>query len=211
MKEIRRILDWWAIMVLMPGGSWHDGEDPVTIDHDQKLEVKFIPTQHKVFLFTCMLLPRTLICAWLAGTGAMFLLSADDYGDLILNSVALGFLIDIDEMLYAAVASHRNRDQISRCQEIKVVKSSFIRALDRLTCQRYHTVSLTNTMAVAIASVYFVTYGYVGPHGKFALANAFRCMCHAAGDFCVEAHVLGGQIHGLTGVSESVTHPYLLW
>lgn len=138
-------------------------------------------------------------------------MSADSYSDLILNSVALGFLIEIDDMMYTAVASHRNRKNLARCEKV-IVRHRVFELVDKATCQKYNTVSLFNTLLICGISLCFVLWAYTGRHGKEDVSDAFRCMCHSAGKHCVEAHVLGGNIHGIAGVSigESGTFHNLL-
>merc|ERR1712206_77617 len=89
------------------------------------ITVHGIPPSWKVFTIVVNLLPRTCICILLALAGTDFLVSSDDCGDLILNSVALGFLITIDEMLYSAVVFKSSQKNIDDCDELTVYHDSF--------------------------------------------------------------------------------------
>eukprot|EP00930_Biecheleria_cincta_P036056 TRINITY_DN24759_c0_g1_i1.p1 TRINITY_DN24759_c0_g1~~TRINITY_DN24759_c0_g1_i1.p1 ORF type:complete len:547 (-),score=81.31 TRINITY_DN24759_c0_g1_i1:4-1644(-) len=195
--EIRKTLDWWIVVAFIDSTK---GDASSLKDSDDKLEVVSIPMCHKIYLIILNIAPRTVIVIWLSITGTQFLISADNYSDLVLNSVALGFLIEIDEMIYTAVTSHRNNKNLERCEEVKV-RHRFFGFVDKATFQKYNTVSLFNTMLVLGISIYFVISCYTGRHGKEDMADAFRCLCHSAGNHCVEAHVMGGDIRGIHGVS----------
>jgi hypothetical protein len=192
--EIRKVLDWWIIVAFIDSTK-----DPL-VETDDKLALVSIPMWHKIYLIVLNIVPRTVIVLWLSVMGSFFLMSADSYADLVLNSVALGFLIEIDDMMFTATASHRNRKNLERCEEV-IVRHRVFEFVDKATCQKYNTVSLFNTMLICGISLVFVLWTYTGRHGKEDMADAFRCMCHSAGENCVEAHVLGGNIHGVAGVS----------
>jgi len=194
--EVRRVLDWWIIVAFIDSTE----DSPSVLATDDKLEVVSIPMWHKIYLIVLNIIPRTIIVLWLSVTGSFFLISADNYADLVLNSVALGFLIEIDEMMYTAVASHRNRKNLERCEEV-TVRHRVFEFVDKATCQKYNTVSLFNTLLIGSIAICVVLWTYTGRHGKEDMADAIRCMCQSAGKQCLEAQVLGGATRGISGVS----------
>eukprot|EP00928_Gymnodinium_smaydae_P061064 TRINITY_DN4511_c0_g1_i1.p1 TRINITY_DN4511_c0_g1~~TRINITY_DN4511_c0_g1_i1.p1 ORF type:complete len:154 (+),score=13.77 TRINITY_DN4511_c0_g1_i1:128-589(+) len=135
------------------------------------------------------ILPRTIVCVWLSIVGSFFLIRADDYGDLILNSVALGFLIQIDNMLFGAVVGDDSKDLLGKCEPIKIVhKTTYV-------CDFLHLhlpPKVPYTIFIMGVSLGLITYSYTHPGGKNDTGLALSCLCHAEGSTCVSAQILGG-------------------
>lgn len=59
-----------------------------------------ITTSQKLFFYVCLLLPKLLVVAALFSYGAPYVLHAPDNENLILNSVAMVFVVDIDDIVF---------------------------------------------------------------------------------------------------------------
>lgn len=53
----------------------------------------------KELLVAFIFVPKFIICIFLTTTGCLWLLSAENIGDLILNSLALAFVVQVDELI----------------------------------------------------------------------------------------------------------------
>lgn len=53
----------------------------------------------KELLMAFIFIPKFVICLFLTTTGCLWLLSAENIGDLILNSLALAFVVQVDELI----------------------------------------------------------------------------------------------------------------
>merc|ERR1719247_2742201 len=121
-EELRTVWRWWMVLPVFPSEPQADGK-AVEVNED-RAAVLAVPVIHKVANIVMNLLPRTVICVWLSYVGSWFLIEADNYTDLILNSVALGFLIEIDNMLYSAVTEQEVKGLMERCDPLSVPAAS---------------------------------------------------------------------------------------
>jgi len=188
-KEVRACLAWWGTIwnidgstTLITGGKADNPEITITA-------IRFV---EKLFIGINIVLPRTLIILSLAYIGTDFLIIADDYADLILNSVALGFLVDVDDMLFAAVVSEEDKDAINNLQDIEAEPTDCCAHYCCLAISAHTWFTLVLfVLAMALAQV-GMAYGF--PHGKEDLSSAFECICHVEGPKCMGAQILGGKM-----------------
>merc|ERR1711908_263840 len=118
LMELRSVANWWIVVLFMPR---EPQDDKVLVELvDNELEIHALPTFMRFHAILLHLIPRTVICARLCLAGPDFLLSADSYGDLILHSVALGFLVEVDEMLFSATVSPRYQGVVGACRPLEV-------------------------------------------------------------------------------------------
>eukprot|EP00931_Biecheleriopsis_adriatica_P087747 TRINITY_DN62171_c0_g1_i1.p1 TRINITY_DN62171_c0_g1~~TRINITY_DN62171_c0_g1_i1.p1 ORF type:complete len:548 (-),score=55.72 TRINITY_DN62171_c0_g1_i1:109-1752(-) len=185
--EIRLVIKWWVVLCWYPDAPKQD--DELLAMYDGGLRVKFLPRPYKIMTLILNLLPRTVLALWLAVVGSNFLITADDYSDLILNGVALAFLIEVDNVLFSAVASDYIQNIMGEAEPLKVqvrVPWLWVRFARTVTRTTIYTVFL---VCVIFSFIY---HAYIGEGGKLQVGEALRCLCHAAGTDCVTAQVLGG-------------------
>merc|ERR1712007_353913 len=187
LEELRCVADWWVVIIMMPSKL---DRAYISRGEEGNITVHAIPLGWKVFTIVANLLPRSCICILLALAGTDFLVSADDCGDLILNSVALGFLITIDEMLYNAVVFKSSQKNIDDCDELTVYHDSFAFGAG---CIRYRLNSVGTVAVLATVAVPYYLYNFYGGDGKYAMGRALACLCHLEGTECVTAQILGGS------------------
>lgn len=68
----------------------------------------------KVVVFCTVILPRvtlTLVLLWL---GCRFLAATNDFGEMVLNAVALEFVLMIKDLLYSTIVPDRNKREIEK-------------------------------------------------------------------------------------------------
>lgn len=91
-------------------------EDGTKIIYQLTLKVKAI-------FCTFIFLPRLLILVDLLWLGCRWLLATNNFGDLVLNVVALEFILLLGEMLYTAMAPERNKSDLSKMKLLPFQKS----------------------------------------------------------------------------------------
>merc|ERR1740138_1530787 len=161
--------------------SW---EGTAVEETDTSLSVKSIGCCQKFVIFILILLPRTVIIILLAYIGTEFLILADDYGDLILNSVALGFLIEVDDMLFSAVTSGRTKARIAKTEPLEGSHScsSCCIFLGKLPTSIPLVLLVIGMSLLQMWKAFFI-----GGSGKYTLSTAYQCLCHAEGPTCAQA------------------------
>jgi len=108
---------------------------------DEPVRVKAFVTPIRMLLYFGILLPKLLISSGLLLIGTVWLSATDNFGDLILNAVALEFVIGIDELLFEAMLPGTIRERICETKlwvkpkkstpesNAKNVKAQYIRSL----------------------------------------------------------------------------------
>jgi len=81
---------------------------------ERKLIFCCINRMTSVAVYGLILIPKFLIACGLAGLGCCWLASSASFGDLILNSLALVFVTDIDEILFNVFLPPRLEDNLSK-------------------------------------------------------------------------------------------------
>eukprot|EP00931_Biecheleriopsis_adriatica_P073649 TRINITY_DN47891_c0_g1_i1.p1 TRINITY_DN47891_c0_g1~~TRINITY_DN47891_c0_g1_i1.p1 ORF type:complete len:567 (+),score=127.41 TRINITY_DN47891_c0_g1_i1:111-1811(+) len=182
--EWREILDWWIVLFLIPS------HPPVLLHDDGKIEILCVPMCLKCVTIFLNVLPRTVIGLATVYCGSNFLVSSDNYMDLILNSVALAFLIQIDEMLHSALVAKREKQDLEDCMPIQVRHPCFA-LLDKCsTCLPFPLVSASFVLGCCIATLWDA---YTKKGGKNDMGFGLSCLCHVEGTYCLAAQLLGGR------------------
>lgn len=188
LTELRDVLAWWMTMIHKSAGQTvlkglPSSEEP----EGEMIEVVSIDILTKIAITVLVILPRTIIIVLLSYIGTDFLIVADNYGDLVLNSVALGFLIEVDEYLFSGVAGEKDREEIEKLQPIEAEGKCCNLCIKFI---RYHT-SILLVLLVIFVSYCIQTYAYNVGFGKIDLGDAYQCLCHGEGADCVMAQVFG--------------------
>lgn len=186
LDEGRQLLTWWVVLVSFPVTK--SGASGVEFGDDEIAVVSMSGFQKAVSIFF-ILLPRTIICVWLSWVGTWFLIYADDYEDLILNSVALGFLIEIDNMLYTAVIGDENKKSLGKVSSLSVPGAA---CLPGSGCLKSVPPAIFYTCSLCTAACVFVSTSYLRGHGKQQVGDALMCLCHGESKECIGAQLLGG-------------------
>lgn len=191
MEEFRDVLNWWVVMLSCATSG--DGE--VVSEQNHTWEIHYLPWPLWVYQLICNLIPRTGVCCLLAYFGTNFLLHTDNYMDLILNSVALGFLVDVDDMLFAAVESQRVKDIVNKNDTIQVRRKyiNLTNTVDKM--RKQCSMALVYLVMMLMLSITLMFHVYFEKEGVFETAEAMECLCMMAGDTCIGAQILGGLSH----------------
>eukprot|EP00928_Gymnodinium_smaydae_P060726 TRINITY_DN4449_c0_g1_i4.p1 TRINITY_DN4449_c0_g1~~TRINITY_DN4449_c0_g1_i4.p1 ORF type:complete len:240 (+),score=48.77 TRINITY_DN4449_c0_g1_i4:128-847(+) len=84
---------------------------------DVKISVKGMPIYWKVINLIVVFLPKMLLWKITAETGVVFLMETSSIEDIIVNSVALTFVLNIDEMFFELMGESA-RMMLESCEEM---------------------------------------------------------------------------------------------
>mmetsp|Transcript_69926 Transcript_69926/g.181390 ORF Transcript_69926/g.181390 Transcript_69926/m.181390 type:complete len:711 (+) Transcript_69926:153-2285(+) len=98
--ELRRCADLTLAVMALPN-------TPQTIIEETGMQhvVKGVTRGHKFLCLLCVLIPRGMISYFLLVFGKRFLAGTVDVGELILNTCALEFVRNVDDMIFEAMAT----------------------------------------------------------------------------------------------------------
>lgn len=183
-QEVRMILTWWAIVVSIPSPGRHE------LLPDGRIRILGLPRVIKLVTVVFHLVPRTAICVSIASVGSQFLLASDDYTFLILNSVALAFITNVDEMMYRAIVSKRDAELVDACHPVVFDMHG---AVAKLFHRQEETVPrmAINMIVVLVTSLVVVAWSYLAAGGKIEVGEALMCLCETRGSSCAGRMILG--------------------
>jgi hypothetical protein len=186
-SELRQIIRFCVTLALIPGGDTAVRHDP---DNHIKITIDSIHVIKKVLCFVISLIPRTIIAIALAYIGTNFLLGANNYSDLILNSLALSFISEVDEMLFMALMSTYAKDVLQNAQPLAV-------QLPCRTCHALNHPSVHTTIPLLMFLLMIVStlvvWDIANGEGMFSLSIAYDCLCDLEGPTCMAAQIFGGE------------------
>jgi len=107
----------WMYYVSSPGSSEPElsGNRMVTLD-GVRLRIAGIPFCWKVFNFIFILLPKMLFCFKTAELGISFLMNTSDITDSIVNSMALVFILNIDELVFDTFTAEKTKYMMDKTE-----------------------------------------------------------------------------------------------
>lgn len=191
LEEIRSLAVWWRVLLgclLDSTHGWMDYEDCVIVA--DSVTVRFLPRMHCAQAIIMSLLPRTVIAVLTVVYGTQYLLTCTSYEDLIMNSLAVTFLITVDEMIFAAFVPPWRRAWIEKCEAIAPPAS---RNVDRAVQILLGELVLSVVVSIFVGSVMYFAYNqqFFGYRDRSAI---LQCLCQASGPRCYEAYPVGGYV-----------------
>uniref|UniRef100_A0A7S4V9C6 Uncharacterized protein n=1 Tax=Alexandrium monilatum TaxID=311494 RepID=A0A7S4V9C6_9DINO len=134
---------------------------------------------------TCLLagacLPRLLLALWVYGVGCVLLIAAPDYVDVVLNSVALAFILDVDEIMFAMSVPSALKREVTGSGEFRwgTIKRKWWRV------PSFGMVSLM--LVPVLPSLFLLLFQYSWGRGFSTLSTQKQCACHLQGSLCLDA------------------------
>jgi len=109
LADVRKILFLMDLMFLRTP-SIESYRDMLERDDENKtMTLKGLPRTIKCVLFVLMFLPRLIMDIALIWIGCRWLVATPSFGDLLLNAIALEFLLFLKDLFYTAVIPHRDK------------------------------------------------------------------------------------------------------
>lgn len=113
LQDIKETMDYMSTIYELP--SLHKIEDSSAAwqEDDRTLVVTAVGGVVRFYFQVCVLLPKLFIACALWLIGARWLTATASSQDLILNAMALGFIVNFDELLYAAVIARGTKEKVA--------------------------------------------------------------------------------------------------
>lgn len=128
-------IDWEA-----PGKAWASKEHEKTVmNHEEMdfvtLKIAGMPFHWKVLNYLLILLPK--ICLWkvTAEAGVVFLMDTQGIEDLVVNSVALAFILQIDELMCHEFINEKVHQLLSKLEVHMIGEVDWVDEVERMSDQ----------------------------------------------------------------------------
>jgi hypothetical protein len=184
-REITQILTW---CIKFPDAEQF-GEDAVIEEadpadpEDVRYRIQGIINSHRLSV-AALICIRAVLSTVILYVGTTYLLKQTEYVDLLLNGVALIFIVEIANVLYGQVLREEIRDQ---CEDIFPMKAAMY-GVDYLN-RRPALVDIISVVILLII-VYYVMDCH---HNSVVIPvhDALECTCLSSGSTCYEAQKFG--------------------
>mmetsp|Transcript_21500 Transcript_21500/g.40322 ORF Transcript_21500/g.40322 Transcript_21500/m.40322 type:complete len:166 (+) Transcript_21500:92-589(+) len=127
------------------------------------------------------LLPRVILILYLFKIGSDFLTVSMTQADAILNSLALTFIVEIDEMIFTAIVSFWRQKLVTMFNPLEV-PNSWYSGLG----PKYWSQTSFHLSAVLIVAFGFSAVQRTRPYGWLYQADALSCFCEGIGATCIQ-------------------------
>jgi hypothetical protein len=157
-------------------------------DEEGKTKIASLSWFRVIIVLVTVFLPKLGIAGFLGFSGAAWLIHTHDPGDLILNAVALVFVLDADEMMYNHLVPHRVRDMVSEFQPVPISKNLRCSYLCR-RCMPFRAMFtfVMVGMALGISVPYLL-------HETWVTHEGYRLLCDGNTDFVYSVDVSSGYV-----------------
>jgi len=130
--------------------------------HLQRFTIEKVPPHRVLWAFVLGTI-QVFISVWLLLVGAQWLATTTRASDLVLNAVALTYIMEIDELLFVTVVPRQIHDLITKLAPITVeMRNLWCR---KLLPAQLPTGSLTAVFAM-VAFILFVAVGELQSHAR---------------------------------------------
>jgi len=154
-----------------------DLEDP---EDAPQINIHVIDRVHQLILVNMAVL-RSCLLVYLAVAGTVFLVSNRNYMDLLLNTLALSFIFEIDVYLFGFLVPHDNQDQI---RAVKPIKYQSWCPLESNWLSKW----AWGFTWIPLVSLYYVIQN--DQASTLPVLEALSCACLKVGEHCAEAQLI---------------------
>ncbi|CAJ1360143.1 unnamed protein product [Effrenium voratum] len=152
-------LDLCALSPLPTGAQPHQMMYEVKNESDEteRFEIVAVNKLARLLLTTTVLLPKMVVAVCLTIIGCRWLAATQSFGDLILNALALEFVINIDELMYEAFTPLSLRQVIEMTKFAHVPQTN---NMQKLTDETTHELLRNMFYVLALVAWSFVYLNY---------------------------------------------------
>jgi len=148
-------------------------------DKDQEFKITSLSTRHRCVLILVYII-RVTVCSALTSFGTKFLLVETSYLDLVMNSLALTFILTIDAMLFSLTESEV-KNAMGQCRRMEY--DTLLPTKGCLGyCLKKECWGLFLVPVVSIGIVLYYNYSVKEP-----VMTALGCACLQEGNDCMES------------------------
>lgn len=157
-------------------------ENPDFLESDDGSKIQRVSRAHWRICM-CMVLVRSLMFIYLAFVGTIFLLSNKTFVDLLMNSVALAFIFELDEFIYSILISEEEQSEHEALAPL-VFPSSFPHHGHRAKLYKKGNWGLTVIPAICLGIALWNDWKTTAP-----IMEALDCLCFHHGPQCLESRI----------------------
>lgn len=118
-NEMKELLKLAEFCYVFPEAGEDGGVEVSKNDEgDEQYTITGLTSQDRSIAVGCVLV-RAVVVIYLGVVGVIFLVMETGYMDLLMNAVALAFILEIDEILFGAVARDSTCDELDACQDLE--------------------------------------------------------------------------------------------
>jgi len=139
----------------------------------------------RVWVTVAIGLPRLALALWVYWLGVMLLItSSNDYITIVLNSVALAFILDIDEYLFMLCVPVKVKAELADTEPfLWPARHKFMMTLADSTVPK--------VIVPVIAAMAILALQYNTPDGYSEMGDGIICACGLSGEQCTDAILRG--------------------
>eukprot|EP00811_Abedinium_folium_P037079 NODE_9728_length_1402_cov_15.537255.p1 GENE.NODE_9728_length_1402_cov_15.537255~~NODE_9728_length_1402_cov_15.537255.p1 ORF type:complete len:314 (-),score=55.25 NODE_9728_length_1402_cov_15.537255:291-1232(-) len=165
LQECRAIINYSLYLCLPTSSVVRSG----FMDRKAQSEVRCLPLWVK-FMVGFLVVVRIMVIVILGLNGLKFLSHTDNLKDFILNSIALGFIFNLDEMIFSSFVNYRHQLVLADLEPIKVrVKPCVFCFIDQ-----YSEMAGVLLLAIVVVLTYIIL---LGPFATQLRVQAFCAVC----------------------------------
>eukprot|EP00929_Paragymnodinium_shiwhaense_P063217 TRINITY_DN31598_c0_g1_i1.p1 TRINITY_DN31598_c0_g1~~TRINITY_DN31598_c0_g1_i1.p1 ORF type:complete len:728 (-),score=153.67 TRINITY_DN31598_c0_g1_i1:256-2439(-) len=181
-SEVKELVKQLQFLLAFPSTDPEDQDKALELDNETgTVRIVSIAPQHRIVIAICWFF-RMIIAVYIGWIGTAFLLADRDLLNLLLNAVALVFVLEIDELLYHAMASSSTKLDIEATEPIEFESPFGYSSLWR----RFFSEWAAFTFLVFLVVVFVFHHRYFTT--KPILAS-LTCACEQEGEDCLDAFV----------------------
>lgn len=151
-KEFTMIVRFACLLLLPTCG----GGQSACVVRDGRPTIEALPCWVKLAA-GCMVVVRLAIIMVLGINGLKFLAYTENLKDFVLNSLALGFIFDLDEMVFATFVSPKHQQQLRDIGSVRVSAGPLLAAGDETHSEQ---ISLCALVLIVAAAYFFYLDGF---------------------------------------------------
>jgi len=185
--ELREMVKLGEFTAVFPAAEGHEG---LTVekneDGDETFTITGISTEHRIVIGFMVLL-RVGVVLFLGVVGCIFLVLETGYMDLLMNAVALAFVLDVDEILFGAIARQSTYGELEALADLE-----FETVLPTTGCCGW----MLEKDFWAIIMFPIIAYLLIITHSLFTtlpIIDALNCGCYQSGDQCHDAQYYNAE------------------
>lgn len=183
-SEMQTVLLLSEMVARFPGAGEDGGIEVAEEDGEEKMTITGITSGHRTVLAGLTIM-RLVIVIYLGWVGSIFLISETSYMDLLMNAVALAFILDIDEILYSAIAREDTKGDFEATNPIEWPTKLPTEGWSGWMISKDFW-GLVIFPIFAIALIAYNSLITVKP-----VLDALHCACYQVGPQCTDAHMYG--------------------
>ncbi|CAE7407510.1 unnamed protein product [Symbiodinium natans] len=186
-EELRDVITWWLTLCRMPEAKATPECVAKTESEEGQEQLRALPRCHRLLLIAFVHIPRSILFLMIFNVGILFLFVVRDMTDLVLNSLALTFLVTVDDLLFIAFVDQRTQDRVTQLQVETRIESPFGRLIRKSKLSRALLLFLPLLAVVVVQAVmHFKWTAEVG--------DSLSCLCEASGDMCFTDKALNATV-----------------